>query len=153
MILSLWAWLSIIAFVAVVVFATIAAVFVARLVRRPTLPISDEVGGIPRVLRKLQKREPMSDEELAVARQALSDRGSWMALCIPAAIFSIGCFYVFGSLEYLHGATPSERTFLGAIPMFTSTNLAIRMLGSASLKRRLPKASPPVAVPTPSAPG
>jgi hypothetical protein len=153
MILSLWAWLTIIAFVAVVVFATIAAVFVAQLVRRPTLPISDEVGGIPRVLRKLRKREPMSDEELAVARQALADRGSWMALCIPAAIFSIGCFYVFGSLEYLHGATSSERTFLGVIPMFTSTNLAIRMLGSASLKRRLPKASPPVGVTTPSAPG
>jgi hypothetical protein len=153
MILSLWAWLTIIAFVAVVVFATIAAVFVVRLGRRPTLPISDEVGGIPRVLRKLRKREPMSDEELALARQALADRGSWMALCIPAAIFSIGCFYVFGSLEYLHAATPSERTFLGVIPMFTSTNLAIRMLGSASLRRRLPKASPPVAVSTPSAPG
>ena len=120
-------------------FASLAAVFVARLVRRPTLPMSDEVAGIPRVLRKLRKREPMSDEEVALARQAVSDRGSFMALCIPAAIFSIGCFYVFGSLEYLHGATPSERTFLGVIPMFTSTNLAIRMLKSASLKRRLPK--------------
>ena len=43
-----------------------------------------------------------------------------MAYCIPAPIFSIGCFYVFGSLEDLHGATPSERTFLGVIPMFTS---------------------------------
>jgi hypothetical protein len=82
----------------------------------------------------------MSDEELAVARQAVSDRGSWMALCIPLAIFSIGCFYVFGSLDYLHGATtPSERTFLGVIPMFTSTNLFIRMVMSARLKRRLPK--------------
>ena len=121
------------------IFTAIASVFVARLVRRPTLPISDEVAGIPKVLRKLRKREPMSDDELAVARQALSDRGSLMALCIPAAIFSIGCFYVFGSLDYLHGATPSERTFLGVIPMFTSTNLAIRMLKSASLKRRLPK--------------
>jgi predicted small integral membrane protein len=151
--LSMWAILTVIAFAFVIVFATIAGLFVARLVRRPTSPISDEVGGIPRVLRKLRKREPMSDEELAVARQALSDRGSWMALCIPAAIFSIGCFYVFGSLEYLHGATPSERTFLGVIPMFTSTNLAIRMLSSASLKRRLPKASPPVAAPTQSAPG
>jgi hypothetical protein len=139
MTLSVWALLTIIAFVFVIVFATIAAVFVARLVRRPTLPMSDEVGGIPRVLRKLRKREPMSDEELAVARQAVSDRGSWMALCIPAAIFCIGCFYVFGSLEYLHGARPSERTFLGVIPMITSTNLAIRMLSSASLKRRLPK--------------
>jgi hypothetical protein len=84
-----------------------------RLVRRPTLPMSEEVGDIPKVLRKLRKREPMLDEELAVARQAVSDRGSSMARCIPAAIFSIGCFYVFGSLEYLHGARPSERTFLG----------------------------------------
>jgi hypothetical protein len=116
-------------------------VFVARLVRRPTLPISDEVAGIPRALRKLQKREPMSAEELTVARQAVSDRGNLMALCIPAAIFSIGCFYIFGSLDYLHGATPSERTFLGVIPMFTSTNLFVRMARSASLKRRLPKAS------------
>jgi hypothetical protein len=141
MTLSLWAILTIIAFAAVVVFTSIAGVHVARLVRRPTLPLADELGGIPTVLRKLRKREPMSDDELAVARQAVSDRGSWMALCIPAAIFSIGCFYVFGSLEYLHGATPSERTFLGVIPMFTSTNLAIRMLRSASLKRRLPRAA------------
>jgi len=137
---SVWALPTVIALVFVVIFAGIAAVYVARLGRRPTLPISDEIGGIPRVLRKLQKREPMSDEELAVARQAVSDRGSFMALCIPLAIFSIGCFYVFGSLDYLHGATtPSERTFLGVIPMFTSTNLAIRMIKSASLKRRLPK--------------
>jgi hypothetical protein len=139
--LSMWALLTIIAFVFVGVFASIAAVFVMRLVRRPTLPMTEEVGGIPTVLRKLRKREPMSDDELAVARQAVTDRGSLMALCIPAAIFSIGCFYVFGSLDYVHlnGGTPSERTFLGVIPMFTSTNLAIRMLRSASLKRRLPK--------------
>jgi hypothetical protein len=139
LILSVWALPTAIAFVFVVIFAGIAAVYVARLGRRPTLPMSDEIGGIPRVLRKLQRREPMSDEELAVARQATSDRGSWMALCIPLAIFSIGCFYVFGSLDYLHGGTPSERTFLGLIPMFTSTNLFIRMVMSASLKRRLPK--------------
>jgi hypothetical protein len=143
--LSLWAHLTIAALAAVILFATIASVFVMRLVRRPTLPISDQVGGIPTVLRKLRKREPMSDEELAVARQALSDRGSLMALCIPATIFCIGCFYVFGSLYYLHGATPSERTFLGVIPMFTSTILTIRMLRSASLRRRLPRRQTPAA--------
>ena len=137
MILGLWAVLTIVAFAAVVLFATIASVFVMRLVRRPTMPISEQVGGIPAVLRKVRKREPLSEDEFAVARQAVSDRGSWMALCIPATIFSIGCFFVFGSLEYLHGATPSERTFLGVIPMFTSTNLAIRMLRSASLRWRL----------------
>jgi hypothetical protein len=134
-----WAVLTIIAFAAVMVFTTLGAVFVNRLVRRPTLPLSDEVGAIPKVLRKLQKREPMSDDEVALARQATSDRGSFMALCIPATIFSIGCFYVFGSLEHLHGLRPSERTFLGLIPIFTSTNLFIRMVKSASLKRRLKK--------------
>jgi hypothetical protein len=137
--LSLWAYLTAIAFVAIMVFATLAAVFVSRLVRRPRLPMSDELAGIPTVLRKLRKREPMSDEEVALARQAVSDRGSFLALCIPLAIFSIGCFYVFGSLEHLHGLRPSERTFLGVIPMFTSTNLFIRMVKSASLKRRLKK--------------
>jgi hypothetical protein len=135
--LSVWAILMFVALAAVLVFTAIATVFVMRLVRRPTLPLSDQLAGIPTILRKVRKREPMSQDELAVARQAVSDRGSWMALCIPAAIFSIGCFYVFGSLEYLHGATPSERTFLGVIPMFTSANLAIRMLRSSSLKRRL----------------
>lgn len=134
-----WAILTVVAFVAVVVFAAIASVFVARLVRRPTLRISEEVGGVTKVMTKLRKREPMSDDEVALARQVVSDRGSVMAFCIPATIFSIGCFYVFGSLEHLHGATPSERTFLGVIPMVTSTSLAIRTLRSASLKRRLPK--------------
>ena len=136
---GVWAILTVVAFVAVVVFAAIASVFVARLVRRPTLRISEEVGGITKVMTKLRKREPMSDDEVVLARQVVSDRGSLMAFCIPATIFSIGCFYVFGSLEHLHGATPSERTFLGVIPMVTSTSLAIRTLKSASLKRRLPK--------------
>lgn len=138
---SVWALPMVISFVFLAIFAGLAAVYVARLGRRPTLPLSDEIDGIPRVLRKLQKREPMSEDELALARQAVHDRGSFMALCIPLAIFSIGCFYVFGSLDYahLHGITPSERTFLGIIPMFTSTNLGIRMIKSASLKRRLPK--------------
>ncbi|WP_099024628.1 hypothetical protein [Mycolicibacterium palauense] len=137
--MSIWAVLTIVALILVAVFATLASVFVAKLVRRPTLPGSDAVDAIPAILQKLRKREPLSDAELAVARQALSDRGAFMALCIPATIFSIGCFYVFGSLEHLHGATPSERTFLGVIPMFTSTNLAVRMLRSASLRRRLPE--------------
>ena len=150
--LSLWAFLTVASLAAVLIFVTIAGVYVARLVRRPTLPISEQVGGIPAVLRKLRKREPMSEDELAVARQAVTDRGSFRALCIPATIFCIGCFYVFGSLDYVHlnGGTPSERTFLGVIPMLTSTNLAIRMLRSASLKRRLKTAVllPPADEPT-----
>jgi hypothetical protein len=156
--MTLWALLAIVFFVAVVVFASLGGLFVARLVRRPTMPLSDQVQGIPTVLRKVKKREPMSEDEVALARQATSDRGSFLALCIPLTIFCIGCFYVFGSLDYahLHGITPSQRTFLGVIPMFTSTNLAIRMRLSASLKRRIPQPTPPdwdtapiVAVPAP----
>lgn len=138
-----WAVLATIAFVAVLVFAALASVGVARLVRRPTMPLSEHIGATQTALAKLRKREPMTDEEVALARQTTSDRGSFLALCIPATIFSIGCFYVFGSLEHLHGATPSERTFLGVIPMFTSTNLFLRMVKSASLRRRLKKRTPP----------
>ncbi len=147
--LSLWAYLTIIALVAVLVFATLAFVFVRRLLSRAPIPMSEEVGSLFLVLRKLRKREPMSDDELALAKQVVSDRRSLMAYSIPAALFSIGCFYVFGSLEHLHGATPSERTFLGVIPMLTSTNLAIRLLRSASLKRRLQPNAPPAALPAP----
>lgn len=118
--MSLWATLTIVSFGALMVFAILASIFVAGLVRRPTLPLSDDVGGVAEVLRKLRKREPMTDEEVTLARQAVTDRGSFLALCIPLTIFSIGCFYVFGSLEHLHGLRPSERTFLGVIPMFTS---------------------------------
>jgi hypothetical protein len=152
--LGLWTVLTIAALAGVLVFVTIAGIYVSRLVRRPTLPISERVGGIPAVLRKLRKREPMSEDEFAVAKQAVTDRGSFGAMCIPATIFCIGCFYVFGSLDYVHlnGGTPSERTFLGVIPMLTSTNLAIRMLRSASLKRRLKTAVVQPAPDQPTAP-
>jgi hypothetical protein len=55
----------------------------------------------------------------------------------PATLCSIGCFYAFGSLE------PSERTFLGVIPMLTSTNPTMQALKVARLKGRLPAASVP----------
>jgi Kef-type K+ transport system membrane component KefB len=60
-----------------------------------------------------------------------------MALCIPFTLFALSCYYVFGSLEHLHGATPSERHFIGVIPMLTSTNLAIQLLRARRLKGRL----------------
>src|SRR3954470_14608996 len=134
-----YAYLALIALAMVLVCAAFASVFVARMEGRIPTPISEEIGSTKAVMKKLRKREPMSQEELDFARQIVADRTSLMAYCIPGALFMLGCFYVFGSLEHLHGARPSERTFLGVIPMLTSTNLAIRMLKSARLKRRLPK--------------
>lgn len=132
-----WGSLTVVALAVVLGFAVPASLYVRRLEARQTMPISEEIGSSKAVVHKLRKREPMSNEELDYARQVVTDRGSPLALCIPAMIFALGCFYVFGSLEHLHGATPSERTFLGVIPMFTSTNLALRMLSSARLKRGL----------------
>ncbi|WP_425175047.1 hypothetical protein [Mycobacterium sp.] len=129
--------LTIISLALALLSAAIASLYVSRLAGRPTVPISEEVGSARVVVKKLRKREPMSDEELIYARQIVSDRSSLMALCIPGTLFFLGCFYVFGSLQHLHGAAASERTFLGLIPMLTSTNLAVRLLSSARLKRRL----------------
>lgn len=138
---SLFGYLTVLAFALALVLAAFASVLVRRMEARTPIPISEEIGGARAVVKKLRKREPMSKEELDFAKQIVADRSSLMAYCIPGALFMLGCFYVFGSLYHLHGATPSERTFLGVIPMLTSTNLALRLLSSARLKKRLQKAS------------
>ncbi|GFG97163.1 hypothetical protein [Mycobacterium timonense] len=136
---SLYGLLTAISLALAVTLAAVAGFYVNRLERRPTVPISEEIGSAKAVLHKVRKREPMSQDEVDYARQVVADRRSVMALCIPGALFMLSCFFVFGSLYHLHGATPSERTFLGVIPMLTSTNLAIQLRRSASLKRRLQK--------------
>lgn len=142
MLTGLFGYLTIASLAMMLVFAAVAFIYARKLRTRETTPAAEELGGAAIVVRKLRKREPMSDEELRYARQVVTDRGSLMALAIPGMIFMLGCFYVFGSLEHLHGATPSERTFLGVIPMFTSTNLGLRMLSNVRLKRRLQHATP-----------
>ncbi|MBI2701297.1 MAG: hypothetical protein HYX31_19580 [Mycobacterium sp.] len=137
MISGLFGYLTVLSLALMLVLATVASLYVRRLSNRQSTPLSEEPGSSKVVLRKLRKGEPMSAEEVTYARQIVADRSSPMALAIPGMIFMLGCFYVFGSLEHLHGARPSERTFLGLIPMLTSTNLALRMLSSNRLKRRL----------------
>src|ERR1700722_4528022 len=139
--LVLFGCLTIAALTLALVFAAFAAVHVNRLGYRTPAPMSEEIWSANAVLKKVRKREPMSKDELDYAKQIVADRSSPMAFCIPGTLFMLGCFYVFGSLYYLHGATPSERTFLGVIPMLTSTNLAVRLLRSARLKGRLRKMS------------
>jgi hypothetical protein len=138
---SLWGVLTLIAFAAVFVFAACAFVLVSRLLRRKPTPLSEEVGSVGKVLRKVRKGEPMSAEEVDYATQIITDRRSFLAFSIPAAIFAVGCIYVFGSLEQLHGRAPSIRTFIGLIPMLAATNLTAQLLRIAKLKRRLPSAA------------
>jgi hypothetical protein len=139
--LGLFGLLTLLALALALIFATFAAVYVKRLGDRTPIPISEEIGSAKTIMAKVRKREPMSEDELDYAKQIIADRRSLMAYCIPATLFMLGCFFVFGSLYYLHGARPSERTFLGVIPMITSTNLAVRLLRSARLKGRLQNAS------------
>ena len=135
-----WGLATVIALSVALVLGFIAFTYVQRLERKPTFPISEEIGSARTIVRKLRKSEPMSHDELVYAEQVIADRSNPMAFCIPFTLFMLGCYFVFGSLEHLHGATPSERTFLGVIPMLTSSNLAIQLLRSARLKRRLRKA-------------
>ena len=138
---GLFGYLTILSLVLALVFLALAAVFAKRLGDRAPTPISEEIGSAKAVVRKVRKRESMSKDELDFAKQITAARGSLMAFCIPGALFMLGCFYVFGSLYQLHGATPSERTFLGVFPMLASMNFTTQILRSARLKRRLRKMS------------
>jgi hypothetical protein len=138
--LSLFGYLAILAGVAELVFAVFFFTFVKRLLEREPIPLSEEIGGFRRVLRKLRKGEPMSKDELDFARQIIADRGSLMAYSIPAAIFTLGCFYVFGNLE-LHGPT-SLRPYIGLGPLLGSINVTARLRRTAALKKRLRSRTP-----------
>jgi hypothetical protein len=134
---GLWNYLTAIAFAIELVLATCAFIYVKRILARKPVPLTTAVSSVPTVLGKLRKRESLAAEEKPLAYQVVDARRPLMAFSIPAAFFTMGCFYIFGSLEHLHGAEPSERTYLGLIPMVTSTNLTIRMFLSGRLKSRI----------------
>ncbi|MGB3334923.1 MAG: hypothetical protein WBA79_19140 [Mycobacterium sp.] len=133
--------LAAIVFVALLAFATGLFFYIRQLRRRPALPISEGIGARRTVLAKLRKRQPMSPDEVEFATRAVTDLRTPLAFCIPAATFSLGCLYVLGSLEQLHGATPSERTFIGVIPMLGSLNMTAQIVRIRKLKKLLPAAS------------
>jgi hypothetical protein len=138
---SLYGCVTILAAVLALVFTPCAYAFVKRLEARTNHPLGEEVGAHKAVLSKLRKRESMSQAEVEYAAQLISDSRSPLAYSIPATIFTVGCFYVFGCLEQLHGARISARPFIGLIPMLAATNLAIQLLRVARLKGRLQEAS------------
>ncbi len=138
---DLFGFVTIVALALAFVFAAFASVYVRRLENRTFNPVGDEIGSAKTVTRKVRKGELLSADELDYARQIVGVRSSLMAFCIPATLFMLGCFYVFGSLYHLHGATPSERTFLGVFPMLAATNFTTQILRSIRLKRRLQKIS------------
>jgi hypothetical protein len=138
---ALFGFVTIVCLALALLFAGFAGAYVRRLERRVPAPMSDEIGSTKAVLHKVRKGEPMSTDELDYAKQLLAARSSLMTFCIPGALFMLGCFYVFGSLYQLHGATPSERTFLGVFPMLASMNFTTQILRSIRLKRRLRKIS------------
>jgi hypothetical protein len=138
---SLFGYLTVLAAVLGLMFAGCAFVFVQRLEDRTPAPLGEVVGAHKAVLDKLRKGESMLQSEVDYAAQIISDSRSLLAYSIPATIFTIGCFYIVGCLEQLHGATPSIRTFIGVLPMFGATNLAIQLLRVARLNGRLQKVS------------
>lgn len=121
-------------------FVACAFLFIRRLEDRKPASLGEEVGAHKAVLTKLRDRQPMSQEEIDYAREIIADCRSPLAYSIPATIIAMGCFYVFGCLQQLHGGTPSVRTFIGVLPMFGATNLTLQLLRVARLKGLLQEA-------------
>ncbi|PND58766.1 hypothetical protein CRM90_05105 [Mycobacterium sp. ENV421] len=134
-----WGDLTILAAVLEIVFATCVFVYIGRLERRTSHPMGDEVGAHKRVLAKVRKREPLTQDEFDYAGELVADARSPLAYAIPAALFTIGFFYVVGCLFMLHldGGNPSFRTFIGGIPMLTSMNMAAQLRRVAGMKSTL----------------
>jgi hypothetical protein len=145
-----WGYLTIFAGVMELFFATCVFVYVTRMENRTSAALGERVGAHKAVLAKLRNREPMSQDEIDYASELVSDARSPLAYAIPAALFTMGFFYVVGCLFMLHeyGGNPSFRTFVGGIPMLTSMNIAAQLRRVARLKGRLQEA--PMAVPEPS---
>jgi hypothetical protein len=134
-----WGDLTVFAGVMVFVFATCVFVYISRLERRTSHPLGDQVGAHKAVLAKVRKREPLSQDEFDYATELVADARSPFAYAIPAALFTIGFFYVVGCLFMLHldGGNPSFRTFIGGIPMLTSINMAAQLRRVAEMKSKL----------------
>lgn len=81
----------------------------------------------------------MSQDEIEYAREIVSDCRSPLAYSIPATLFAMACFYVFGCLQQLHGGAPSIRTFIGGLPAIGATNITIQLLRVGRLESRLQK--------------
>jgi len=134
--LGLWGYLTTLAAAMALLFATCVFVFVRRMEDRTPAPLGEVVGAHKAVLAKLRKREPMSQDEVDYVAELISDARSPLAYAIPAALFTMGFFYVVGCLFVLHieGGSPSFRTFIGGIPMLTSMNIAAQLRRVARLK-------------------
>ena len=148
--MNLWGDLTILDAVMALVFATCVFVYITRLENRTPHPLGEKVGAHKAVLAKLRKRESMSQDELDYATELVSDARSPLAYAIPAALFTMGFFYVVGCLYMLHrdGGNPSFRTFIGGIPMLTSMNIVAQLRRVARLKGKLREVS--LTVPEPS---
>ncbi|KWX21579.1 hypothetical protein AFM11_23875 [Mycolicibacterium wolinskyi] len=136
-----WGDLTILAAVMEIVFATCVFIYIGRLERRTPHPLGDQVGAHKAVLARIRKRQPMTRDEVDYANELIADARSPLAYAIPAALFTMGFFYVVGCLFMLHldGGHPSFRTFIGGIPMLTSMNMAGQLRRVARLKRKLPQ--------------
>lgn len=138
-----WGDLTVFAAVIEVVFATCVFVYITRMEKRTSHPLGEVVGAHKAVLAKVRKREPLSRDEVDYATELVRDARSPLAYAMPAALFTIGFFYVVGCLYMLHrdGGDPSFRTFVGGVPMLTSLNMANQLRRVAQLKGRLREVS------------
>lgn len=137
----LFGMLADLSLIALLVLATVIFFYIQRLRKQPQPAIAEGIRAKQTVLTKVRKGEPLTVGELQYATQVIKGMSTPVAFAIPAAIFALGCFYVLGSLEQLHGATPSERTFLGVIAMISAINVTGQLFRVIKLNKRLAHAT------------
>jgi hypothetical protein len=147
--LGVWGYLTILAGMMAVTFASCVFMYITRLEKRTPAALGEQVGAHKAVLAKVRKRQPLTQEEYEYATELVSDARNPLAYAIPAVLFSMGFFYVVGCLYelHVHGGNPSFRTFIGGIPMLTSMNIAAQLHRVAHLKKKLQEAQVTVSQP------
>ncbi|GAC1402461.1 MAG: hypothetical protein NVS4B6_16060 [Mycobacterium sp.] len=141
--LGVWGYLTLLAAVMELILASCVFIYVTRLENRKPALLGEKVGAHKAIIAKLRKRESMSRDEIDYATELISDARSPLAYAIPAALFTMGFFYVVGCLYelHVHGGAPSFRTFIGGIPMLTSMNIVAQLRRVARLKGRVQDAA------------
>ena len=104
-----WGWLTILAGVTELFFASCVFLYIRRW-RIESRSMGEQVGAHKAVLAKLRKREPLTQDEKDYATELVSDARSPLAYAIPAALFTMGFFYVVGCLFMLHETAATPRS-------------------------------------------
>ena len=114
---NLWNYLTAITFALALVFATCASIYVRRVLRRTPVPLTNEISSVPdRAGEAAQTRTAGGLREAAWRQRLLTPDDPLMAFSIPAAFFTVGCFYISAASSTCTAPSRPSGRFSGSSP-------------------------------------